>query len=255
MKPVDKNSDLQPPLAVMAPEPNSVGQPQPNVAEMLQSVIRGGVTTENAAALEKLVGLYERMQDRDAEKAFNTAFVNLQAEMPVIVAKSIIPNRGKYQKFEDIMDEIAPLLKKHGFSVSFTMDTKENRILETCHLRHVSGHSQSNSFAVRTRKADSDTQADCMAATTAKRNALCNALNIVIRQDCLNEENDAGIEGDPNSKISSAQADELERRVKMSDSNVAAFLKFAGAEKFSEIPAFKYDMLDAMLKRKEQQGR
>lgn len=244
-----------PESAVVVAASNEVAAPAPNVAAMLDAVIKGGVSNENVAALEKLVGLYERMQDRDAEKSFNVAFVALQAELPTIVASSVIPNRGKYEKFEDVMRQIAPLLQKHGFSVSFSMDFKENRILETCHLAHVGGHSRSNSFAVRSGKADSETQADCKAATTAKRNALLNALNIVIRQDCLNEENDATMEGDPNAKISTEQADQLEHRVKMTNSDVAKFLVYAGADKFSNILQSKYDMLDASLKRREGSGR
>ena len=77
---------------------------------------------------------------------------------------------------------------RNGFSVDFTMDYKDGRIIETCHLRHTGGHSKSNSFGVRVGKADTDTQADCKAATTAKRNALLNCLNIVIRQDALQDE-------------------------------------------------------------------
>ena len=119
-----------------------------------------------------------------------------------------------------------------------------------------SGHSQSNSFAVRSGgKAESDTQADCKAATTAKRNALLNALNIVIRQDCLSDESDAAIEGDPNAKLTQAQADELEHRAQLTNSNIPALLRFAGSATFKDIPANKYAELDSMLRRKEQGGR
>lgn len=227
-----------------------VRQP-PDVADMLQAVVEKGVTGENVTALEKLVTLYEHMEAKKSEKQFTLAFVQLQSELPTIVATSVIPNRGKYEKFEDVMKVVAPLLCKHGFTVSFSMDFKDNRIVETCHLKHIGGHSQPNSFAVRVGKADTETQADCKAATTAKRNALLNALNIVIRQDCLTEENDASIEGDPNAKVTPAQAEELERRVHATQSHAAAFLKFAGAGTFADIPAGKYNELDAMLIRKE----
>lgn len=222
------------------------------VPQMLQTVIQGGVTAENAAAFEKLIELHWKMQERDAEKQFNQAFVALQKDMPTIVASSVIPNRGKYERFEDVMLKIGPLLSNHGFSVSFSNDCKDNRITETCVLRHIGGHSQSNSFSVRVGKADSETQADCKAATTAKRNALLNCLNIVIRQDCLQDEDDPRNEG---SVITLEQADELERRVAETNSDKAAFLKLAGAPMFRQILSGKYTMLDGMLRRKEQQGR
>lgn len=206
------------------------------------AVVKGDMTAERLAVMKDLLAM-------NSEKEFAFAFNALQAEMPVIVASTPIPNRGKYEKFEDVMRQIGPFLARNGFTVSFTMDFKENRILETCHLTHIGGFTRSNSFAVRVSgKADSETQADCKAATTAKRNALCNALNIVIRQDCLNAEDDAAIEGGP---VSGGQAFELERRAKETNSNITAFLKFAGASSFKEIPASKYDMLDELLRRKE----
>ena len=129
----------------------------PSPSTMMQAVIEKGITAENVTVLEKLIELHERMQVREAEKAFNADFVALQGELPIIVASTPIPNRGKYERFEDVMRVVGPLLVRHGFTVSFSMDVKDNRILETCTLKHTGGHSQSNSFAVRTGKADSDT--------------------------------------------------------------------------------------------------
>lgn len=221
----------------------------PSVGQMLSAVIEKGVTAENVAAIEKLVGLYERMEVRNAEKQFAEAFVALQNDIPVIVASSVIPNRGKYERFEDVMRVVGPLLVKHGFTVSFSMDFREGRVLETCTLRHIGGHSQSNSFAVRTGgKADSDTQADCKAATTAKRNALLNCLNIVIRQDALLDEGaDANLDG---AFISAEKAGVLSDLVAATKSDAALFLKFAGADKFEEIPEARFDRLVSALRKK-----
>lgn len=213
-----------------------------------RAVVDGTIKPEHVAVMKDLLAM-------DAERQFNSAFVALQSELPTIVAKTPIKNRGKYERFEDIMQVVSPLLTKHGFTVSFSQSFADKRIIETCTLSHAAGHSRPNSFAVRSGPADSETQSDCKASTTAKRNALCNALNIVIRQDALNEENDAGIEGDPDLKITPEQAFELERRVNETNSNHGAFLRFACAASFREIPANKYVELDAMLRRKEQAGR
>lgn len=222
---------------------------QPSVADMLQAVIKGGVTNDNVGALEKMCDLYERMEQRSAEKAFNAAFVALQRDMPTIVAKSVIPNRGKYERFEDLMETIGPLLTLHGFSVSFSQDFKDSRIVETCHLRHEAGHSQSNSFAVRVGgRADSDTQADCKAATTAKRNALCNALNIVIRQDVLQDETDVRNEG---AFITEQQADDLEHRCKMLNLDLPKILASCKVKAFKELTKERYDEFEAWLAKKE----
>ena len=225
--------------------PPTVSAPTPTVGQMLAAVIERGVTTENVAAIEKLVGLYERMELRNAEKEFAAAFVALQADLPVIVASSVIPNRGRYERYEDVMKVVGPLLVKHGFTVSFSMDFKDTRVLETCTLRHVGGHSQSNSFAVRAGRADSETQADCKAATTAKRNALLNCLNIVIRQDALqDEENDASLDGSP---ISRDQAQYIHELIAETKSDMAKFLAFPGVKNVEEITTGQYDMCVRML--------
>lgn len=244
-----KSSELE----LAAPQAGALAVQQPTVADMLQTVIKAGVTTENVGALEKLCDLYERMEARNAEKDFIAAFNRLQQKLPTIVAKTVIPNRGKYQRFEDVMEEIGPLLQSEGFTVSFSQDFKDNRIIVTCHLAHVGGHSRSNPYAVRVSgKADSETQADTKASTTAKRNSLLQALNVVIRQDCLSGDDDASLEG---GSVTPEQADELERRVKETNSNVNAFLKFAQAASFKDIPAKKYLILDDFLRQKERKGK
>jgi hypothetical protein len=228
----------QPPAVVSQEQPLALAQDP--IASGLASIIAGGVTPANVEALGKLADIYERMQLKEAEKAFNSAFVALQADLPVIVAQTVIPNRGKYERFEDVMHTVGPLLKKHGFSVSFSMTANEGRVIETCHLRHIAGHSQSNSFAVRTGKADSDTQADCKAATTAKRNALLNCLNIVIRQDMMQTEDDARNDGPP---ISFDEQQYLREQIEEKGAKLEAMLKMAGAETIETIGKNIYPVL------------
>lgn len=233
-------------VALRAEQPLAVANaPQElNLQTIADRILTGELTSEKLAMIKDLVAM-------DSERKFSAAFSAMQAELPIIVASTPVKNRGSYEKFEDVMRQVQPCLDKHGFSVSFSQDFNDTRIIETCHLSHIGGHSRKSSFAVRVARADSETQSDVKAATTAKRKALQDALNIVIRQDCLNEEYDATLEGDPNAFVTAAQADELERRAKMTDSKIPQFLEFAGAKKFSEIPANRYEELDRILRGKE----
>lgn len=216
-----------------------------SIADAYRAVVTGNLDGEKLTVLKQLLAM-------DAERQFNMAFVALQNDLPQIQATTEIKNRGKYAKFEHVMEKIKPLLVRHGFTVSFSQDCQDKRIVETCTLSHSGGHSRANRFAVRVGPADNDTMSDCKASTTAKRNALLNALNIVVTQDCLTNEDDVSIEGDPNAFVTPEQAGELEHRCKMTDSNVGAFLKFARADKFATIPANRYADLDQLLRRKEQ---
>lgn len=117
------------------------------------------------------------------------------------------------------------------------------------HLRHIAGHSTVTPFAVRLGgRADSDTQADCKASTTAKRNALLLALNIVIRQDCMQDEDDARMEG---GFITPDQAADLKRRIKETKADEKKFLAFAGAETFELIRESKLEACDDALRKRE----
>jgi hypothetical protein len=206
--------------------------------------------------MERLLDMAFKMEARDAEKQFIFAFNQLQSELPTIVASTVINNRGKYERFEDVMHQIKDPLQKNGFTVSFNakiLDGNPPRMEETCTLSHIAGHSRANSFTVRiSGKADSETQADCKAATTAKRNALLNALNIVIRQDVLTDEADAGMEsGD---KITRAKADEICKRVLALKMNEQDFLCWAGAKTYFEISTSRAEEIDGLLTRREQKA-
>lgn len=222
----------------------TVQQSEPlSIGKVFQAILTSNISKENLEVAKQLLAM-------DAERQFSVAFVQLQAEMPEIVAESVIPNRGKYAKFENVMHQILPFLKKHGFTVSFSQVLETGRVVETCHLTHAGGFTRSSSFAVRVSgKADSETQADTKASTTAKRKALQDALNIVIHQCVLNDEDDASLEGGP---VTPEQAAELEHRAKMVNADIVKFLAYAGAPTFAQIPSSKYEILSTFLARKEQ---
>lgn len=224
------------------------------ISAMMHAIIDKGVTSDNAAALEKMADLFIRMEAENARKAFAIAKCELQAELPKVIAGRTIPNkdgtvRSTFAAYEDIMKQIAPHLTKHGFSVSFNMknisENGKDRICAVCRLTHRSGHYEENEFAVRISAppGSSDAQADGSTRSYARRGALCDCLNIVIDHD-----NDARAEGD---YISEQQAIELEARVRAVKGDVAKFLKLADAASFGEIRQTKYGMLDNTLAKKE----
>ena len=235
-------------LPTVQPDAQIATVPEPSIGALIQGITERGITEANVAVLERMLAMKERADTKNAERAFTAAFVALQSDLPTIVASSVIQNRGKYERFEDLMHEVGPLLIRHGFTVSFSMDFNDSRIVETCHLKHVAGHSQSNSFAVRTGKGDTDTQADCKAATTAKRYAFMNALNLVVRQDALQDESgDAANIGAP---ITFEQVQTLKELVRDTGSDEAKFLRFAQVTRYEEIGSAVYPILFSQLNQK-----
>ena len=231
----------------------NIARPQPSVADMLRAVVDKGITQENVGALEKLCDLYERMEAKNAEKEFAAAFVQLQQDIPTIMGGRPIPDRNgqvkfRYANFEDIDAIVRPICLRHGFTYAFKETGIDNgRITVTMILQHSGGHSREVPYSVRVGSGPpgaSESQADVSGHSYAQRGALESGLALRI----VGAREDAKMEG---ARIMPAMADELERRVKETNSDVAAFLKYAGATKFSEIADSKYDMLDALLTKKE----
>ena len=232
--------------------PALVKSSEPSIGEMLQVFIEKGITSENVTAFERLVALKERMDERHAERDFAHAFAALQSDLGPMRATKIVPDRQGNQRYtylpyETIMEQVRPLLDKHGFSVSFSTEFKEGRIVQTCTLQHIKGHHRDYQAYVRVGQGPfgaTETQADGAAMTYAKRYALCNALNIIVEHDT-----DARKEGAP---ISSEQAQYLRELVKETKSDEGKFLKFAGASTYEEIGSERYDALARELHRKQQ---
>lgn len=240
-------------LATTVKEPLDVARPLHSVADMLKAVVDKGITQENVGALEKLCDLYERMEAKNAEKEFATAFVQLQRDIPTIMGGRPIPDKNgnvkfRYANFEDIDSIVRPICLRHGFTYAFKESGIENgRITVTMLLQHSGGHCREIPYSVRVGGGPpgaSESQADVSGHSYAQRGALESGLALRI----VGAREDAKMEGGP---ITADQAFELERRVKETNSDVGAFLKYAGATKFSEIAESKFDMLDQLLTKKE----
>lgn len=226
---------------------------QPSVALMLQAVIDKGVTQDNVGALEKLVGLYERMQQKDAEKAFAEAFIRLQSQLPTIEGTRIVTTKTgevkfRYANFDDIDAIVKPICLRNGFTYAFRETGIENgRITVTMTLQHSGGHFREIPCSVRVGSGPpgaTESQADMSGHAYAQRGALEAGLALRI----VGAREDAGV---TTGVVTEEQAFELERRVKETNSDVASFLKFAGSATFKEIAASRYEELDALLSRKE----
>ena len=204
---------------------------QLSIGAMMSALIEKGVTADNVTALEKLADLHERMEAKSAERDFNRDFLALQGELKNITARKEVPTKGggvkfKFAPYEEIMEEVQPLLLKHGFGIKFSQRFADSRMFVTCKLLHRSGHSESNEFGARIGSGPpgaSEAQADGAATTYAKRGALCQALNIVVDQD-----DDAQAVG---GAISLDEAAELQNRVRAMGGFVeeGRFLRFCHA--------------------------
>lgn len=252
------------PIFPMTGQAVAIQKPQeiaPTPIQMMQSIIAGGVTKDNVLAFEKLAELQWKFEARDAEKTFASAFAELQSKVKAVKATHAVKTKQgelkfKVAKFEEVMEQLTPLLSEGQFTLSFEQKYEEGmplRVSVVCTLQHVpSGHKIERSFTVRVGQGPpgaSEFQADGAASSYAKMRVLCSCLNIVIEQAIGD---DASALGDIATKITKTQAEELEHRLAMVNGKPSDFLNLAGAKSFAEIPAATYPIMDRFLQKREQ---
>ncbi len=225
---------------------------EPRPGDLMAMALSNGLTPESVGVMERLCKLKAEQDALNAKRDFAAAFVDLQSAMPMIKAEKAVPNkdgsvRYHYAPYEDIMKQVAPLLRAHGFTLSFSTKVEAPRVTAICTLMHRGGHERTNEYAVRIGSGppgSSDTQADGAAYTYAQRGALCDALGITVG----GRDNDAR---DIGASVTPDQAEDLRQRVAATKTVEHTFLKFAGATSFEQIPANRYHELDFLLRKKE----
>lgn len=108
--------------------------------------------------LSALMAMQERMEARGAVAAFNTAFAAMEPLLPRIKKNGQVEYKNKdgklekafrFSKWEDVDNSIRPILRSHGFSLSFETAPRAGDgggLVVTGTLLHVAGYSKSSSI-------------------------------------------------------------------------------------------------------------
>lgn len=98
--------------------------------------------------MERLYLMHERAKEASRRAQFAEALAQMQPEMPVIERRGKNTNtKQAYAKWEDIASAITPVLSRHGFSLSFKVDTTE-KVSVTGILMHAGGHREETSIVL-----------------------------------------------------------------------------------------------------------
>ena len=134
--------------------------------------------------MERLLDMQERVQARDAEIAFSSAFAEMQPELPAINMRGQIIHKGslisEYAEWSDISKVITPVLSAHGFSLSFKPTELDKKVAVTAILRHRSGFSDSATLPLPTDTSGAKNAVQAIGSTLSygKRYAAILILNI-----------------------------------------------------------------------------
>lgn len=216
-----------PSLLESVEKPNGQLPMPSDVAAFINVIERASANPDfDANKLEKLLSMYERIMARNAEMSFNAAFAEMQSEMPVITEHGeIVVNkevRSRYALFEDINDTVKPILKAHGFAVTFKTKTTEGGITVTAILMHKDGHREDTEMTLMADTSGSKNAVQGVGSSVsyAKRYGLLALLNITTRG-----EDDDGMSAGLQT-ITESQAADLQALIDETKSDKAGFLAY-----------------------------
>lgn len=196
--------------------------------------------------LERVFAMQERMDEKNAERLFNTALAAFQSEMPPVF-KWRQESKGKYNyaAYDDIMKLARPILRKCGLSISCDQSDTTEAITVILTISHTAGHSRVCRYTtpkdgpIKTadgRNVTSHAQAQSSSNSYARRICLCNALDIVVT-----DEDDDGAAA-ATQTISQDQAAEIYNLLEQIDDKETTkrFLAWIKVESVDQIPADAY---------------
>lgn len=218
-------------------------------------LVGADLSTVDVDKLGKLLDLQKDWENRQAEKAFNSALANFQAEMPAVF-KRRRETQGKYTyaSYDDIMYLARPFLRKNGLAISCSQTDTESTLTIEMTISHKDGHSRKTTYStpkdgpIKTREGrnvTSEAQAQNSSNTYARRLCLCNALDIVVTDE---DDNGQAAADDP---VSADQATEIYNLLEQCPKGTKeGFLNFLEAESVEKIPSAKFGKAIAALKKK-----
>jgi len=208
--------------------------------------------------VERLLQVQERIIDRQAKADYTTALAEMQPDLPVTPEKGAIKNRAgeiqsTYPKWEDISDDIRPVLHAHGFALNFRIENLENdRVIVYAILSHRSGYSEetpSPAMAADTSGSKNAIQAQKSTVSYGKRISAQAILNLTSRGD-----DDDGGAGGAGPTVSPEQFSRIQNLIAETGAKEAALLKYYNAASLEQFPAAKFDAAVEQLEAKKTKG-
>lgn len=241
-------------IAVSSPE-----RVEPSTLSLIRSAMESGLTAETVGVVERLVQLRREEVAAGNKVEFNKAFFRLKKEistMELYADKAAKTDGGAiayhYCSEGEIAKMLEPVLLRHGFAMFAGQTQEADKVTVEITLVHESGHEEKRQYTVRagnTNRMKDATAADTGATTSAWRHLAIKLFGLKSR---MREGEDPRNVGEI---ITKEQAAELEHRVAMTNSNKAAFLKLAGVDSYDKVTTSKYEVLDQMLRTKENKGK
>lgn len=227
---------------------------QANPLELYQTLISQGTDPDK---LRGLLDLYERWEDRQADKQYSAAMKACQDEIKQLHIKPDRKNTHTgswYAQLERISKMIDPICNRHGFSLSF--DTEEHvqpdKMWIVCDCRHDAGHKHRyrlplalDQFGPQGKATKTPVQAAVSSVTTGRRCLKCMVFDVVIE----------GMDNDGNREeetISDGDARALEQMLIECNADIDAFKTAYQINRIADLPKTQLGNARAQILRKKE---
>lgn len=199
------------------------------IARLMEMAVQGG--DDSVGALERLVDLQHRVEDRNARRAFVVALNAFREECPqptknrenrqFKVTREGTQVYAKYADLSEIERVARPVAAKHGLTWTWDTRVEDDLMHVTCKVQHIDGHSDSSTVSMphESKAGSSPQQKFGSTQTYGMRYSLIAALGITTADDDVD-----GAAAGSTEKITDGQADYLKGLLREGDANVEAFL-------------------------------
>ncbi|MCJ8518973.1 hypothetical protein ABID21_001877 [Pseudorhizobium tarimense] len=221
--------------------------------EMLDRAVSQGASVET---LSKLMDLQERWESNQARRAFAAAMSAVKSELPRIVKTRKVDfttSKGRtnyqYEDLAGIMDQVGPVLSRHGLSVRYRTTAEPNQpIAVTCIIEHSDGHHEENTLMAGRDDSGNKNSIQQIGSTVTylQRYTLKAALGLAAAAD------DDGAKADENSGvITEAEREIVLGLIDETESDIEKFCAALQIESIAAMPAAKFRRAIGMLEAKK----
>lgn len=179
--------------------PAATGE-NPSMMEMVLRAARD--PSVDVSKMERLMQMAKDMRAEEAKTAYFADLAEMQDELPSIQERGEIKIGNASQKYalwEDINKAIKPIMKRHGFAISFRTGIAEGKITVTGVLSHRGGHSEETTIHLPSDTSGSKNAVQAVGSSTSygKRYTASALLNITTGGEDDDGEGEGGYHASP----------------------------------------------------------
>lgn len=245
----------------LAREPERLPAPQAPLS-IVEFAIKNGAGIDT---VERLVAMQERAMAREARSAYMAALAEMQGELPVIERNGRITIREKgneavvkqstpYALWEDINEAIKPVLKTHGFALSFrTGVAGDGKLTVTGILSHRDGHQEETTMSLPHDSTGSKNAVQAVGSSTSygKRYTASALLNLTSRGEDDDGKAGGAKAADSQQALSAEQIETLQKRLVSLGVDIPRFYQNFGIERLEDLGPPQFQRAMQLLDQRE----